>query len=236
MRVFASPCHPYISLPLGGRRIQNFCGGAARIVAEGLNFIFSINQFQEVGLKGHGRRFSFPFSHFTIHILLLTLLQFQSPRLHAQPAHPYADAAASITSKGLTELRAFAMLSELTRTIGSRLSGSPQAAKAVESGNSTMLKCGFDSAHLQPVMVPHWVRGSVERAWILDGEKESPLRSVLLAEVSRRRRKESLRKLLKSIRSTRQKISARKRKGRLFFITVRWTRRRCRRWKRMAAP
>ena len=134
MRVFASPCHPDPAA-FGREKDPEFLRRGSAIVAEGLNFIFSINEFQEVGLKGHGRRFSFPFSHFTIHILLLTLLQFQSPRLHAQPAHPYADAAASITSKGLTELRAFAMLSELTGTIGSRLSGSPQAAKAVEWGN-----------------------------------------------------------------------------------------------------
>ena len=67
------------------------------------------------------------------------------------------------------------MLSELTGTIGNRISGSPQAAKAVEWGKKTMLQCGFDSVYLQPVMVPRWVRGSVEHAWILDGEKEIPL-------------------------------------------------------------
>jgi len=67
------------------------------------------------------------------------------------------------------------MLSELTGTIGSRISGSPQAAKAVEWGKRTMLQCGFDSVYLQPVMVPRWVRGSVERAAILDGDKEIPL-------------------------------------------------------------
>ncbi len=128
-------------------------------------------------MKGHGSRCSFPLSRFTSHFSLLTLLLFLSPRLYAQPAqpHPYAAAASSITSAGLTELRAFAMLSELTGTIGSRLSGSPQAAKAVEWGKNTMLKCGFDSVYLQPVMVPHWVRGSVERAWILVGKKKIPL-------------------------------------------------------------
>ena len=75
----------------------------------------------------------------------------------------------------MTELRAFTMLTELTGTIGSRISGSPQAAKAVEWGKKTMLQCGFDSVYLQPVMVPRWVRGSVEHAWVLDGKKEIPL-------------------------------------------------------------
>jgi hypothetical protein len=127
-------------------------------------------------LKGYGRRFSFPLSHFTVHISLLTLFLFTSSSLYGQSAStPYGETASKIADRGLTELRAFTMLTELTGTIGSRISGSPQAAKAVEWGKKTMLQCGFDSVYLQPVMVPRWVRGSVEHAWILDGKKEIPL-------------------------------------------------------------
>ena len=67
------------------------------------------------------------------------------------------------------------MLTELTGTIGNRLSGSPHAAKAVEWGKSTMLKSGFDSVHLEGVSVPHWVRGKSERASIFVGKKKTPL-------------------------------------------------------------
>jgi len=128
-------------------------------------------------LKGRRRRFGFPYSRFTIRFSLFTLLLFLSPELFAQspPPSPYHEAASKIADTGLTELRAFTMLSELTGTIGSRLSGSPQAAQAVVWGKKTMLQCGFDSVYLQPVMVPHWVRGSVERASIIEGEKKIPL-------------------------------------------------------------
>ena len=128
-------------------------------------------------MKGRRRRFGFPYSRFTIRFSLFTLLLFLSPELFAQspPPSPYHEAASKIADTGLTELRAFTMLSELTGTIGSRLSGSPQAAQAVVWGKKTMLQCGFDSVYLQPVMVPHWVRGSVERASIIEGEKKIPL-------------------------------------------------------------
>lgn len=47
----------------------------------------------------------------------------------------------------------------LTQSIGHRLSGSPQAAKAVQWGLKAMKTAGADTAYLQPVYVPHWVRG-----------------------------------------------------------------------------
>ena len=47
----------------------------------------------------------------------------------------------------------------LTKTIGHRLSGSPQAAKAVQWGLKALKDAGADSAWLQPVWVPRWVRG-----------------------------------------------------------------------------
>ena len=55
----------------------------------------------------------------------------------------------------------------LTGTIGPRLSGSPQAQQAVEWGQATMEKAGFDRVYLQAVLVPHWVRGGKERGEIV---------------------------------------------------------------------
>lgn len=46
----------------------------------------------------------------------------------------------------------------LTNNIGPRLSGSPQAAKAVEYVAEEMRKLGL-KVRLQEIMVPHWVRG-----------------------------------------------------------------------------
>jgi len=50
-------------------------------------------------------------------------------------------------------------LSVLTKTIGHRLSGSPQADQAVEWAREAMLQAGADSVWLQPVDVPYWTRG-----------------------------------------------------------------------------
>jgi len=64
----------------------------------------------------------------------------------------------------LTEGKSYEWLRELTQNIGGRLSGSPEAQRAVEWGEKLMHQVGLDSVWLQPVMVPHWVRGSKEIA------------------------------------------------------------------------
>ena len=46
-----------------------------------------------------------------------------------------------------------------------RLSGSPEAQKAVEWGEKLMNDLNFDNVWLQPVMAPHWVRGAEEEAY-----------------------------------------------------------------------
>jgi carboxypeptidase Q len=79
----------------------------------------------------------------------------------------YAQVSSEISRRGLSELGAYALLAELTGKIGARLSGSPQAAAAVEWGRKTMLAQGFENVHLEPVRVPHWVRGRVEQATLL---------------------------------------------------------------------
>ena len=59
----------------------------------------------------------------------------------------------------------------LCKDIGHRLSGSPQAAAAVEYTKQLMESYGFDTVYLQPVMVPHWVRGEKEVAKVTNSEK-----------------------------------------------------------------
>jgi carboxypeptidase Q len=53
---------------------------------------------------------------------------------------------------------AFERLQDLTDKIGGRLSGSPQAEAAVEQVAAAMRTLGVQ-VRLEPVMVPHWVRG-----------------------------------------------------------------------------
>lgn len=81
---------------------------------------------------------------------------------------PYLDVASQIIDTALAEGQAYAMLSELCLDIGPRLSGSPEAAAAVEWGRKTMIKAGLENVHLQEITVPHWVRGPIEEAIVID--------------------------------------------------------------------
>src|SRR5690606_33003066 len=54
----------------------------------------------------------------------------------------------------------YEQLRVLCKDVGHRLSGSPQAAAAVEWGVKAMKEAGADSVWLQPVWVPRWVRGT----------------------------------------------------------------------------
>lgn len=69
-----------------------------------------------------------------------------------------------IFNKALEEGVAYDWLHYLTKNIGGRLSGSPEAQQAVEWGEKLMIKEGFDKVWLQPVQVPHWIRGEKEIA------------------------------------------------------------------------
>lgn len=68
----------------------------------------------------------------------------------------------SIYDHQLTESPVYENLRYLCKEIGHRLSGSPQAAAAVEYTRQLMESYGFDTVYLQPVMVPHWIRGKKE--------------------------------------------------------------------------
>ena len=66
-----------------------------------------------------------------------------------------------IYDEALTNGEGYEHLRYLTKQIGGRLAGSPQAAAAVEWSKQVMEDYGFDVT-LQEVMVPHWIRGEKE--------------------------------------------------------------------------
>ncbi|MEN8964939.1 MAG: M20/M25/M40 family metallo-hydrolase [Polaribacter sp.] len=70
----------------------------------------------------------------------------------------------TLFNSALTDGKSYEWLRDLTQNIGGRLSGSLEAAEAVEWGAKLMKNVGLDSVWLQPVMVPHWVRGEKEIA------------------------------------------------------------------------
>ncbi|GAA4304609.1 M20/M25/M40 family metallo-hydrolase [Nibribacter koreensis] len=82
-----------------------------------------------------------------------------------------------IYDEALTNGKSYEQLRYLTTRIGGRLSGSPQAAAAVEWARQEMEKMGLDRVYLQEVMVPHWQRGEKEEAYIVNS-KISPNQKV----------------------------------------------------------
>ena len=70
----------------------------------------------------------------------------------------------TLFNTALTKGKSYEWLRDLTQNVGGRLSGSPEAQMAVEWGEKIMKEVGLDSVWLQPVMVPHWVRGEKEVA------------------------------------------------------------------------
>lgn len=98
-------------------------------------------------------------------IILLTVLSTFSM------AQDHSNAIREIYREQLNNSDAYENLRYLTKEIGNRLSGSPRAAAAVEYTRQLMEGYGFDTVFLQPVMVPHWVRGEKEIARIINSEK-----------------------------------------------------------------
>ncbi|GAA4955195.1 M28 family peptidase [Algibacter agarivorans] len=71
-----------------------------------------------------------------------------------------------IYAQSLTNGKSYDWLNHLSNQIGSRLSGSLGAEKAVAYTKEELGKLGLDKVWLQPVMVPRWVRGAREFAFI----------------------------------------------------------------------
>ena len=59
----------------------------------------------------------------------------------------------------MEENDAWNKLEELCDGIGHRLSGSPQLEQAVAWAAEAMREDGQENVRIEPVMVPHWVRG-----------------------------------------------------------------------------
>ncbi len=66
----------------------------------------------------------------------------------------------------LTKGKSYDWLNHLSNQIGGRLSGSVQAEQAIAYTKAELDSMGLDRVWLQPVMVPKWVRGTPEFAYI----------------------------------------------------------------------
>ena len=80
----------------------------------------------------------------------------------------------------LTSDYAYRQVAHLSDNIGGRLSGSPQAQKAVEYVAGEMKKLGLE-VQLEKVMVPHWVRGEETAALTqFPGQAENTTQKIVL--------------------------------------------------------
>jgi hypothetical protein len=72
----------------------------------------------------------------------------------------------SIATNILSSNASYNNLHYLTKNIGGRLSGSPQMYKAEQWGAQALKDAGADNVRLQECMVPHWVRGGNDQAFV----------------------------------------------------------------------
>lgn len=80
-----------------------------------------------------------------------------------------------IYDEALTNSKCMGWLDFLSNKIGGRLSGSLKASQAVTYVQMELTKLNVDNVTLQEVMVPHWVRGNKEQAWIINNAQKSPV-------------------------------------------------------------
>ena len=72
----------------------------------------------------------------------------------------------NIYDASLLNGKSYEWLNHLSNQIGGRLSGSYNAEKAVKYTKEQLEQLGLDRVWLQPVMVPKWVRGAKEYAYV----------------------------------------------------------------------
>ena len=72
----------------------------------------------------------------------------------------------SMSADVMNNAKAYDNLRFICKKIGPRLSGSPQAQQAVEATMQMLKDAGADTVYLQPLLVPHWVRGAKEIGFI----------------------------------------------------------------------
>lgn len=100
-------------------------------------------------------------------LLLIISLLICLSQINGQVKSEIAD---KIVRTSLLQNVGYNWLKELCE-IGPRLSGSESSIKAIKWAQNKMMDSKLDSVWLQPVMVPHWVRGNVEEAVIERSKK-----------------------------------------------------------------
>jgi len=91
------------------------------------------------------------------------------PAVAGPLAAKYKADADKILQAAMADNDGYTALTYLCDHVGKRLSGTPQLNTAVEWGADLMRKAGLQNVQVQPVMVPHWVRGNESGTIITTG-------------------------------------------------------------------
>ncbi len=75
----------------------------------------------------------------------------------------------------------FNNLHYLTKKIGGRLAGSPQMVQAEEWGENAMKGAGAQTVTMQECMVPHWIRGGKDKAFVVYTDKKGKTQKYTLS-------------------------------------------------------
>jgi carboxypeptidase Q len=75
---------------------------------------------------------------------------------------------------------AYSNLHTLTKSIGPRLSGSPQTYTSEKWGQEVLKQAGADNVSLQKASIPHWVRGGRDQAELIYGNNRQSLAVIAL--------------------------------------------------------
>jgi len=105
------------------------------------------------------------------HLLVVAAAALALPAMAQQKNAPDSVIIKKLYDEALTSTESYEHLRYLTKHIGARLSGSPQAAAAVEWSRQLMEDMDLDTVYLQEVMVPHWVRGDKEIARVYNSKR-----------------------------------------------------------------
>lgn len=96
-------------------------------------------------------------------ILILSIVALISSTCHGQSDYQTDSLVIrSIYSEVLANGECYDNLRVLCKDIGARLSGSPEADKAIDWGKTLLENYGFSNVRLEEVFVPHWIRGNEE--------------------------------------------------------------------------
>ncbi len=121
----------------------------------------------------------------------------------------------------LTQSNSYENLRYLCKKIGGRISGSPQAEKAVQWAAEAMKKAGADTVFLVPCMVPKWVRGAKEQGMATSGAvKEKMSLCALGGSVGTGKKGITAKVIEVSSFDEMEKLGAEKIKGNIVFFNV----------------